>query len=238
MILLLFAYDINIKDILLRLENKQDISVMGFPFYQGKIEGKNVIIGNAGAGKVLASIITQRIIDMFEPVAVIFNGTAGTLVEDLSIGDTLIVEDCIQHDINMTSLGYKRGEIPMSPYRIISCNSALVEIASQFRPESGKVQKGRTLSGDQFVTGRTLKALRYLYDELKGHVIDTEGAAVGLTCAVNKRPYLAIKIITDKVDENAIRDYQLLLPKIPKHYIEILNYILSRYPAAQENDKK
>ena len=214
------------SEFLAALENQKEEKWTDFAFYTGSIENKEVVVAKSGVGKVMAALVAQHIIEFYKPEAIIVTGLAGGLSHHLEIGDTLVAEDCIQHDLNAISLGFKRGEVPYSPYRFLSCDKKLLALAMQCIPENGKVVKGRILTGDQFITNRTLKSLQYLYDDLAGDAVEMEGAAVGLVATVNKVPFLLIRTISDKADAVTHVDFRAFLPKASRNSLHFVRSIL------------
>ena len=226
MIAIVGALDGEIAEFLAVLENKKEEKWTDFTFFTGTIENRDVVVTKSGVGKVMSALVTQHIIDSFKPEAIIVTGLAGGLASSLDIGDTIVAEDCVQHDLNAVSLGFKRGEVPYSPYRILNCDKRLVDLAMQCVPEQGKAVKGRILTGDQFITNRTLKSLQYLYDDLAGDAVEMEGAAVGLVAKVNKVPFLLVRVISDKADTYAHIDFQSFLPKASRNSLNFVRYVL------------
>jgi len=137
----------------------------------------------------------------------------------------------MQHDLDVTALGLKRGEVPFSPYRILPCDPALVELASSCEPLEGKIVRGRVLTGDQFITGRNLAALGYLAYELAGDAVEMEGASVGLVATVNGIPFSLVRTISDKADGKAAPDFQAFLPKASRNSLHFVKYILRGLPS-------
>jgi len=226
MIAIVGALDGEISEFLAVLQNKKEEKWTDFAFFTGKIENKEVVVAKIGVGKVMAALVTQHIIDVYKPQAIIVTGLAGGLKQEIEIGDTLVAEDCIQHDLNAVSLGFRRGEVPYSPYRFLSCDKKLFELATRCVPETGKVVKGRILTGDQFITNRSLVSLRYLYDDLDGDAVEMEGAAVGLVATVNKVPFLLIRVISDKADSTAHIDFKSFLPKASRNSLHFVSFVL------------
>jgi adenosylhomocysteine nucleosidase/adenosylhomocysteine/aminodeoxyfutalosine nucleosidase len=226
MIAIIGALDGEIAEFLAALENKKEEIWTDFTFYTGVIEKKEVIVTKSGVGKVMAALAAQHLVDVYKPEAIVFTGLAGGLNLNLEIGDTLVAEDCVQHDLNAISLGFKRGEVPYTPYRILGCDKKLLDLALQYVPESGKVMKGRILTGDQFITNRTLKSLQYLYDDLAGDAVEMEGAAVGLVATVNRIPFLLVRIISDKADSSANTDFKAFVPKASRISLQFIRHVL------------
>lgn len=69
-------------------------------FYEGKIEGVEVVTLFSGVCKVNAAIATQILIDSFGCDRVINAGTAGGMDERLNIFDTVISSEVAYHDLD------------------------------------------------------------------------------------------------------------------------------------------
>jgi nucleoside phosphorylase len=59
------------------------------------MQGRRVVIVKCGIGKVFAAMVCERMIDEYNPKAIVFSGVAGALNEKLEIGDVVISRDCI-----------------------------------------------------------------------------------------------------------------------------------------------
>lgn len=228
MIAILGAMDGEIAEFLGALTDKTEEKWKEFTFHCGLLEGKRVIVAKSGVGKVMAAMVSQRLIDSYKPRAMIFTGLAGAISDRLEIGDTLVAEDCIQHDLDATALGFRRGEVPYSPYRVLACDKALVDAASYCIPREGKTVRGRVLTGDQFITARDFASHRYLVDDLRGDAVEMEGAGMGLVARVNKVPFLLIRTISDKADTQAKTDFQAFLSRASQNSLHFTRHILRR----------
>ncbi len=228
MIAILGAMDGEIAEFLGALDRKKEERWTDFVFHTGMLEDREVVVMKSGVGKVMAAMVTQRLIDAYRPRAVIFTGLAGGISDRLEIGDTLVAEDCIQHDLDASSLGFKRGEVPYSPYRVLVCDRTLVDAASFCIPEKGKAVRGRVLTGDQFITKRDFASHRHLLEELKGDAVEMEGAAAGLVATVNKVPFLLIRTISDRADSNAKTDFHAFLSRASRNSLHFVRHVLRR----------
>ena len=54
-----------------RLKDSREITVQGYVFREGTLNGRRVVVGRSGAGKVNAAIITTLLIDQFKPSAIL-----------------------------------------------------------------------------------------------------------------------------------------------------------------------
>jgi len=233
------AFDEEITELLRNLEGDRKQQWSSFTFHQGRIGGREVVISKSGVGKSMAAMLTQKIIDLFDPDCIIFTGLAGAINPDLDIGDTVVARDCLQHDMDATALGFKRGEIPYSNFRIFDCDAGLVDIALGCEPSPAPaeavgagpnphVMAGRILTGDTFLVKSMMKSHRYLREELKGDAVEMEGASVGLAAAVNGVPFLIIRTISDRADGNASVDFNRFVPWASKNSFRFVRHIIER----------
>ncbi len=222
------ALDAEIDEYVMHLKNPVKRTWKEFIVYEGILFNKNVIVAKSGVGKVFAALTTQRLIDAYQPKCVIFSGVAGALNVTYDIGDVVIAEDCIQHDLDATGLGFPRGTIPYTDYRYFQSDEKLVDIAlSANIPHT--IYKGRILTGDQFLTKKEINDYKYLSEELKGDVIEMEGAAVGLVCTLNEIPFVIIRTIADKANEEASLNFKNFLPEVAANSFHIVHHILNEY---------
>jgi len=209
MTLILGALDGEIDATVRGMQRDDVTSWNGFPIHRGRIGGKEVVVAKTGVGKSLAAMLCQHLVDTVQPARVLFTGLAGAIVGHLEVGDTLIARDCVFHDMDATTLGFKPGEIPYTPYHILRCDDRLVEIASSIVPESGSVHVGRILTGDQFIASAENR--ERLAAKFNGDAVEMEGASVGLVSTVNKVPFLLIRTVSDRADGTEGIDFSRFL---------------------------
>ena len=65
-----------------------------------------------GIGKVNAGLCVQILCDLFDVTHVINTGIAGSLDEEINIGDVVVSIDAMYHDMDVTGLGYEPGQVP------------------------------------------------------------------------------------------------------------------------------
>ncbi|MCC3372959.1 5'-methylthioadenosine/adenosylhomocysteine nucleosidase [Cohnella sp. REN36] len=191
-------------DLLLEhLEDTVEMKRSGIPYYTGSLNGKKVVICKSGVGKVNAAVCTQVLIDRFNAVQVIFTGVAGALDPVLDIGDIVISTSSMQHDVDVTPLGFARGVIPYQNVSEWPADAVLVKAAVEAGEKvfPGHCKTGKVLSGDQFIADRDV--VRQLHEELGGTCTEMEGAAVAQVCALNEVPYVVIRSMSDKADGSA-----------------------------------
>ncbi|WP_027090992.1 5'-methylthioadenosine/adenosylhomocysteine nucleosidase [Cohnella thermotolerans] len=185
------------------LQDAVEMNRSGIRFHTGTLHGHQVVICKCGVGKVNAAVYTQVLIDRFGVSKVIFTGVAGALDPELDIGDVVISTSCLQHDVDVTALGFPKGVIPYQDKSEWPADEALVQLAATAGEKAapGRVKKGKVLSGDQFIADRDV--VRRLRETFEGACTEMEGAAVAQACAMNGVPYVVIRSMSDKADGSA-----------------------------------
>ncbi len=212
MIAILGALDGEIETITRALREYTTHRFGTYEFRTGTIDRVEVVVGKSGVGKARAAMVTQYLIDHFPLTKLVFTGLAGSINPDIRIGDTLVATDCLQHDIDASPLGFARGEIPYEGVRVFAADPELVERASQVLPASGRVHRGRILTGDQFIDRNGLQSMNYLRTDLAGDAVEMEGASVASVCSFNGIPFCLVRTISDEANQDAKVDFERFLP--------------------------
>jgi 5'-methylthioadenosine/S-adenosylhomocysteine nucleosidase len=200
--LVLGAMDGEVATIMAGMQLEARDTWRGFPIARGSIGDVPVVVSRTGVGKTLSAMLCQHLVDAYKPDRLIFTGVAGALSDQLDVGDTVVARDTLQHDMDVTPLGFEVGQVPYSPFRLFTCDDRLVEIASAVVPPHGRSHLGRILTGDQFVADAARR--ERLREELDGDAVEMEGASVGLVATINELPFVLIRTISDHSDGSAV----------------------------------
>lgn len=182
------------------------VTKAGITYYEGQLHGKTVVFCKSGVGKVNAAVCTQILIDMGVD-SVLFTGVAGALDPRLNIGDIVVSSSCVQHDMDVTPLGFAKGVIPFQERSEFVADEKLISLASEAseRLFEGRSLIGKVLSGDQFIASRD--TVRELYETMQGACAEMEGASVAHVCDMNEVPFVVIRSMSDKADGSAHVNY-------------------------------
>jgi len=189
------------------IKNLKTEKIEELVFYTGSLKEKDVVLVKSGVGKVNASICTTLLISRFNVTKVIFAGVAGGINPKINFGDIVISSDLIQHDFDTTASGGSYGVIPRMENSIFKADDSMIDLAKEAAYKEfgrNRVWVGRILSGDQLI-GSSDK-VKWLRDTFSGECTEMEGAAVAHVCHLLNIPFVIIRSISDKADENIIMD--------------------------------
>lgn len=202
------AMELEVEELISKLENAKITEKTGKKFYEGKLNGKDVVIVRCGIGKVNSAICVQLLADLFDVDAVVNTGVAGSLRTEINIGDIVVSTDAVEHDMDVSPLGYEPGIIPQMEESFFKADRKLVEkaieVCKKVNPDIS-VYEGRVLSGDQFISSAEVKDR--LIATFDGSCTEMEGASIAHCAYLNKIPYVVIRAISDKADGSAHMDY-------------------------------
>lgn len=212
-----------------QMESVEIHTVAKMDFYAGKLRGKDVVIVRSGIGKVNAAICSQILVDRYHVDGIINTGIAGSLRNQINIGDIVLSKDTVQHDMDATGFGYQVGQIPQMEVSVFEGDPRMIQAAkqccSQVIPEIG-VHVGRVVSGDQFISDKEKK--NWLLNTFEGFCTEMEGAAIAQTAYLNQIPFVVIRAISDKADDSAGMDYAEFEAKAIEHSVKLVTAMVEQ----------
>ena len=221
------AMDNEVAELKAYMQDVKITRMASMDFYEGILEGRRAVVVRSGIGKVNAAVCTQILIDRFQAEVVINTGIAGSLNNDINIGDIVISTDLIQHDMNALAFGYPRGQIPQMDQFSFQSDEVLRKLAvnacREVNPEI-EVFEGRIASGDQFVADQDVKD--FIVEEFGAYAVEMEGCAIAQTASLNHVPFLVIRAISDKADGSAQVDYPAFEKLAIEHSVKLTRRIL------------
>ena len=179
------------------MTEKESQKIYELTFTKGKINNTEVVLVEAGVGKVNAARTTQMLIDNFEVEAIINVGSAGSANDELDIGDIVIGKKLVQHDFDITAFGHPKGFIS-NVGQYVESDSKLIEKMEQtivdLQDKEFKIKIGTIASGDIFCT--EIKMKEKIRNKFEADAIEMEGAAIAQVCYLDKIPFIVIRSIS------------------------------------------
>lgn len=212
-----------------KMEDVRIIKKASMDFYEGMLAGRKAVVVRSGIGKVNAGICAQILADVFSAEAIINTGIAGSLNKDINIGDIVLSTDVVQHDMDATGFGYRRGQIPQMSVSYFEADEKLRKLAAEVCREVNpdiQVFEGRIASGDQFICDQDVK--NSIVSEFSAYATEMEGAAIGQAAYLNEIPFLVIRAISDKADGSAQMDYSEFEKAAIEHSVKLTLNMLAR----------
>ncbi len=180
-----------------------------FELVRARLEGTAVVMATCGIGKVNAAALAQALAGA-GVAAVIVTGVAGALDPALRVGDLVVSRDAVQHDVDVTALGYASGEVPGEPLTWSAdepLRAAALAAAREVAKRDGvRCVLGRIASGDAFVADAEHAAR--LHTRFEASCAEMEGAAVAQVCARWGVPWVVIRSVSDTADQAAEIDFR------------------------------
>ncbi len=201
------AMQVEVEALVAKLEDKTEHRGSWITFFEGKLEGLDVVIVQCGVGKVNAAMCAQSLIDRFGVTHLVNTGIAGSLNAGLDIGDLVVSRDAMYHDFDCVHFGYEMGRVPGIDVVAFPADETMIRFA-QTAAEAvnpGHVKLGRIASGDLFVADRSAKAA--IIAKTGALCTEMEGAAIAQTAYRNGIPFVILRAISDKADDSAEMDY-------------------------------
>ena len=221
------AMEVEVKALREMMENPQVQTVAGMSFCQGTLKGKEVVVVRSGIGKVNAGLCSQILVDRYHVDGIINTGIAGSLRNEINIGDIVLSTVSVQHDMDASGFGYVVGEIPQMGIKEFPADEKLRELAVRCCEKANpEIQTfcGRVASGDQFVNSKEKK--NWIRDTFDAYCTEMEGAAIAQAAYLNHIPYLVIRAISDKADDSANMDYSVFEAKAVEHSVRLVTAML------------
>ena len=210
------AMEVEVEKLRAKMTETEMKTVAGMNFCKGKLERKDVVIVRSGIGKVNAGICSQILVDLYQVDGIVNTGIAGSLRNEINIGDLVLSTVAVQHDVDAGGFGYPAGE------RLL----ALAEEACREANPDISTFKGRVASGDQFIDSKEKK--NWIHDTFDAYCTEMEGAAVAQAAYLNKVPYLIVRAISDKADDSAHMDYGEFEAKAVEHSVNLMLALVKR----------
>lgn len=209
---------------------KQDIvlkdtkNIAGRDFLEGTLYGKDVVLVMSNVGKVASALSATLLISKFGVDCVIFCGTAGGIDPVLNVGDVVVADRLIQHDVfdgenyfAIPRLGVvffdTDKEVSDGMFNAVEeyvtkemHNDIPQKYLDEFKIKDPKVITGTIASGDQFINDKSKN--KWLYDNIKNlKCVEMEGASVAQVCYEFNMPFAVIRVISDSANEDSGPDF-------------------------------
>ena len=195
-------------------------------FIEGTLEEKDVVMVISGIGKVNAAVCAQILADDYHVTHLINVGVAGGVKENIQPMDVVVAKALLQHDMDVTAFGLKRGEIPRFESSLFQSDEKLTALALEGsrKNEDYTTHEGIIVSGDQFISSK--EKIEDLLETFDAAACEMEGAAIAQAADLNHIPFTVIRAISDNANTGASMDYEKFKDLAVENTVSILTYVL------------
>jgi adenosylhomocysteine nucleosidase len=221
------------QGLLALLQQPQKTRHAGRDFWQGRLHGQPVVLALSRIGKVAAATTSVALIEGFKVGRIVFTGVAGGLGEGVQVGDVVVADGFVQHDMDASPL-FPRYEMPLygqarfagdRPLTALLLQASRSGLDSLALPAKTLLHHGLIASGDRFVSGAAeARALRAALKHA-GHdalAVEMEGAAVAQVCFDYGIPFAAVRTISDRADDTAHVDFPVFVKDVASLYAQAI----------------
>lgn len=162
--------------------------------------GKATIICiNCGIGKVNATAAAMHLADMGCTYILNYGLSGG--ISKVHRGEIVLPNKFLEHDFDLTGIGYKPCEKPSQKY-IYDVDEELLKVAQS---AIGECEHGTAVCGDRFICNAADRD--FLRDTFGATTCDMETAAIASVCDMANIPYLSLRRVSDDAGEDAYASY-------------------------------
>lgn len=202
-------------------ELKKQEEIGRFSVYTYETQGHDLYVIHSGAGQVFAAAATEILISLYKVEAIINFGIVGSLREDVSLGNTCVVERIVDYSFDTSEIDCcEPGRHLAYPTVFLPADKGLMDKAQQIVPNLIKVT---CASGNKFVG--TAEEKRRLRAEFDCDIVEMEAAAIQLIGDMHAVPCLFIKGISDTLHGGA-EEFSRMFDKASEDCFLIVTEIL------------
>lgn len=219
------------------MEGAQTVSRGMRDYVTGKLWGIDTVCVLSRMGKVAAAATVATLIERFEVSHIVFTGVAGAAESQMRVGDIVVADALVQHDMDATPL-FPRHEVPLLGQSHFASDKHLTDRLAQaatsfvandldnavkpqdreiFGLKEPRVYRGLIASGDEFIDSRVrLDALKAAFPDLLA--VEMEGAAIAQVCFEFGVPFSVIRTISDGANEDSPHDFMQFIDRVAARY--------------------
>jgi adenosylhomocysteine nucleosidase len=239
MLAIISAMHEELSAVLALMPDERKQVVAGREFWVGHLHGHDVVAVLSRIGKVAAAITATLAIERFGATRIVFTGVAGGLAPGVNVGDIVVADSFIQHDLDASPV-FPKYELPLygisrlptdaalrsalhgAALKLVTDSFALLGDARALLGDSAPaVHLGLVASGDRFVSSDAeSRALRLA---LPGALaVEMEGAAIAQVCYDYAVPFGAVRTISDRADDSAHIEFGAFVRDVASRYSSAL----------------
>ncbi|GAA4074131.1 5'-methylthioadenosine/S-adenosylhomocysteine nucleosidase [Amphibacillus indicireducens] len=222
MIGIIGAMDQEVALLLEKMDVQTRETIANCLFIKGTLQGKEIVLLKSGIGKVNAAMATTILHEKYQPTAVINTGSAGGLDSSLSIGDIVISDRVVHHDVDATAFDYHYGQVPGMPFyyesdpKLIQIVEATIQAIDQVGCKQGLIA-----TGDSFVQKpEAVSKIKANFPDVIA--AEMEAVAIAQVCHQYQTPFVVIRALSDIAGQESAQSFDEFIDQAAKHAAELI----------------
>jgi adenosylhomocysteine nucleosidase len=174
-----------------------------------------ITVARGGTGKAQFAAQMQHLLDAGGRWELaVCAGAAGSLVDQVSVGDVVVATTTVEHDFNNR---FSTRALP----RFDGAGAAIESLRiAATRMDAFSVHFGPVASGDEDVVA--MERRQALHDATGGLAVAWEGAGGARACQFSNVPFVEVRGVTDAANEGAAGAFEVHLETAMKHVAMLL----------------
>ncbi len=215
------AMEEELKLLVENLEDKSQETVLSNVYYSGRYGEHELVLVQSGVGKVMSAMSVAILVESFKVDAIINTGSAGAVATGLNVGDVVVADTLVYHDVDLTAFGYDYGQMSMQPLYFHSDKTFVSTFEAVLSKEEMISKVGLIATGDSFITGQEK------IDVIKGHfpqvlAVEMEGAAIAQAAQATGKPFVVVRAMSDTAAHDANITFDEFIIEAGKRSAQVL----------------
>lgn len=215
------AMEEELKLLVENLEDKSQETVLSNVYYSGRYGEHELVLVQSGVGKVMSAMSVAILVESFKVDAIINTGSAGAVATGLNVGDVVVADTLVYHDVDLTAFGYDYGQMSMQPLYFHSDKTFVFTFEAVLSKEEMTSKIGLIATGDSFIAGQEK------IDVIKGHfpqvlAVEMEGAAIAQAAQATGKPFVVVRAMSDTAAHDANITFDEFIIEAGKRSAQVL----------------
>lgn len=215
------AMEEELKLLVENLEDKSPETVLSNVYYSGRYGEHELVLVQSGVGKVMSAMSVAILVESFKVDAIINTGSAGAVATGLNVGDVVVADTLVYHDVDLTAFGYDYGQMSMQPLYFHSDKTFVSTFEAVLSKEEMISKVGLIATGDSFIAGQEK------IDVIKGHfpqvlAVEMEGAAIAQAAQATGKPFVVVRAMSDTAAHDANITFDEFIIEAGKRSAQVL----------------
>ena len=215
------AMEEELKLLVENLEDKSQETVLSNVYYSGRYGEHELVLVQSGVGKVMSAMSVAILVESFKVDAIINTGSAGAVATGLNVGDVVVADTLVYHDVDLTAFGYDYGQMSMQPLYFHSDKTFVSTFEAVLSKEEMISKVGLIATGDSFMAGQEK------IDVIKGHfpqvlAVEMEGAAIAQAAQATGKPFVVVRAMSDTAAHDANITFDEFIIEAGKRSAQVL----------------